>query len=555
MVGSAETSSLVGRLRSERMTALVALALIAGFVLEIYAFAQAQDIWLDESTQLTGAMLRLADMFRWLAGDDFLDSLGVPGDRMPPLSYLIDWGWLHLVGFDELGIRLFHSLFVIIAIAGLFFVVQRSMGPTAAIVALSFFILSPKLIQIGVEIRSYPIFFAISCLQTAVFATLVADENKLDVRWLAIFVLICLMAIYTHLYGVVSSCAFFLALGLAYIRSFAALSRIIAAFVVVIVGSLGILPFILASVDRSTSLADDDIRADRHLVYLLKLFGDPANGVSIAAALLFFGGLLLLLGACAIAILRRLRHRSLMPFDWLLVVFIAGVSVTLAASFVFSSFNPLVSNYSIWLFPLTGVLIAIGASSRIGFRPWDSGGRFVAIGMMLIGSAQATIMFLSNTNMFVHGPNRFIGALYDSAEDPKGIVYEPEALWKFPYFPLLFSHRNRIDQYRAFEGGKGLARIVRSMNDPGYQPITGIRPIKSALAQYKTILIVNVTLRSYQDVRECQDHGVECRRLATGPAELALTEGGQWREVKAERQFGLYDTQVKVLQNQYPIPR
>jgi hypothetical protein len=303
---------------------------------------------------------------------------------------------------------------------------------------------------------------------------------------------------------------------------------------------MGILPFVSAAVDRSFYF--DDLRTDRHFIYFLKLFGDSANAVSITAATLFFGGVLALLGATSIAIFRRLRHRGLMPFDWLLAVVIVGACVTVVASFVFTTFNPLVASYSIWLFAPVGVLIAIGAQSRIGFRSWDNVGRFIAITMMVLGSAQATTTFFSNSTMFVHGPNRFIGGLYDSAEDPKAIVYEAGAFWKFPYFPLVFSHRNKIDQYRAADNEDGLFRIVRGQDD-----LLG-QPIKTVVAPYKTVLVVDTRLRTYRDIRECQNGNVECRRLTSGPVELALVEGGQWREIKAERMFGLYDTQVKIFE-------
>ena len=251
---------------------------------------------------------------------------------MPPLSYLIDWAWLRFYGPSELGFRLFHSLFVVAGATGLSIFVWRQLGPLAAIVILTFFVLSPKLIQVGTEIRAYPIFFAVSCAQAAVFVKLVADPHKPDIKWLAALVLACLAAIYTHFYGVVSTSAFFLVLGLVYIRSLAALARLVVAGGVVVVGSLGILPFVLAGVNRSAATAPDKSATGRHLIYFLKLFGNSANVVSVTAAILFFGGILALFCAGSIGIFGRLRHRRLMPIDWLLAVVIAGASATVAAS-------------------------------------------------------------------------------------------------------------------------------------------------------------------------------------------------------------------------------
>jgi hypothetical protein len=531
-----------------QVTAAIVVALAIGFLFELVIFARIQDLWLDESTQLTGSALKLVDMFRWLTGEHLLDPYGVPGDRMPPLSYLVDWTWFRLYGPSELGFRLFHSLFVVAGAVGLSIVVWRSLGPLAAIVILIFFVLSPKLIQIGTEIRAYPIFFAVSCAQTAIFVKLIAAPDKPDVKWLAAFALASLASIYTHFYGVISVSAFFLVLGVFYLRSLAALLRLSVSGIVVVVGSLGILPFVLAGVNRSAAIPPDELEAGRHFIYLLKLFADSANVVSITAAILFFSGTLLLFGAASVAIVGRLRDRRLVPFDWVLAVVGAGVGATVVASFVVTNFSPLTASYSIWLFAPIGALIAVGSTSHIGFRLWDNAGRFVAIGMMALGSAQATWLFLSNANMFVHGPNRFVGTLYASAKGPKAIVYEAGTYWKFGYFPLVFSYRNEIDQYRAAKGDE-LIRIERGDGLFGVESGANIaiaQPLQTAVTSYKTLLIVDIQLRSYKDVRQCQSGAVECRRLTAGAVEATLLKSGQWRQIKAERMFGLYDAQVKI---------
>jgi len=63
----------------------VLTVLIIAFVIELYAFARVQDIWVDESTQLSGIRVRIWEMLQWLSGVD-LDRFGVAGDRMPPVS-------------------------------------------------------------------------------------------------------------------------------------------------------------------------------------------------------------------------------------------------------------------------------------------------------------------------------------------------------------------------------------------------------------------------------------------------------------------------------------
>src|SRR5258707_15051574 len=77
-------------------------ALIIAFSIELYAFAHVQDIWVDESTQLSGITLRFSEMLRWLSGID-VARFDVPGDRMPPISYALDWLWLRFSGPSEFG--------------------------------------------------------------------------------------------------------------------------------------------------------------------------------------------------------------------------------------------------------------------------------------------------------------------------------------------------------------------------------------------------------------------------------------------------------------------
>ena len=321
--------------RNPLVDVIIAAVLITALSIELYTFARTQDIWLDESTQLSGISLKFWEMLHWLAGGD-PDRLGVPGDRMPPVSYILDWSWLHLRGTSQIGFRLFHSAFVIAGISCLAAVAWRELGRSAMIVSLLFLVLSPKLIQTGVEIRAYPIFFALSCAQTAVFLRLVASPTKIDLKLLLLFAAICVVATYTHFYGIVSSCAFFLALGISFLRRPVALAEIISAFVVVAAGSVALLPFISGATQvplfvpaTATAPTVTDKSIVQYFIYLLKLAGDAANMISIPASILFFGGTIALVGASVFTAGIRMRERNPRPFDWLIAVVISGVLLRL----------------------------------------------------------------------------------------------------------------------------------------------------------------------------------------------------------------------------------
>jgi len=535
--------------RSSSVHAAIVAVLTVALAIELYVFARAQDIWLDESTQLSGITLNFWEMLRWLTGAD-PDRLNVPGDRMPPVSYVLDWLWLRLCGPSEIGFRLFHSAFVIAGVSGLAIVTWRQLGQLATIVSLGFLVLSPKLIQTGVEIRAYPIFFAVTCAQVAVFIRLVACLPKMNLKLLTVFTTICLVAIYTHFYGVVSSCAFFLALGISFLGSFVALVEIMAAVVVVAIGSLALIPFVSAAGQVSQfvpaaatvpTIADKNVTV-QYLTYLLKLVGDSANMVSISDSILFFCGVAALLTACMFAAVIRVRNRNLNPVVWLVAVVLSGVFATIVASFFVRTFDVLKAIYSGWLLVPLSLLIGAGATSVTGFRLWAGAGRKAATSAMLLGAGMSTYMFLDHASMFVHGPHRFIGALYDGAVAPKAIVYEVGAAWGWSYVPLAYSHNGEVVQYRAADDGVGLVRAGPSGTE------TMAQEIEATVAPYQVLLLADIRLRTYRELRQCLNEPGECPDSPPGAIERALVGTGKWRKTRNERSFGLYDSRVTILE-------
>jgi hypothetical protein len=536
--------------RASLIHASVLSILILALSIELYAFARTQDIWIDESTQLSGITAKLWEMLHWLSGKD-LDRFGVPGDRMPPISYVLDWFWLRLFGPSELGFRLFHSAFVIAGSLVLAVITRREMGQTAATVALLFLVLSPKLIQTGVEIRAYPIFFAITCVQVAVFLQLVPesrsrlpDAKSVDLTLLTVFGWLCLIAIYTHFYGVVSTCAFFLALGLAYSGSSSSLIALAVVFVFLIIGSSGLVPFVTSAIVLSPATMVKEQAANQYLTYLLRLFGDSANMVLLPAAFLFLSGTSALLVLGAIPAFVRMWSREARSFDWLYVVVSAGAVVPILASLVVTRFNVVSPSYSGWIFAPLALLVGAGAASSTGFRLWDKPGRFAAIAATITGGLISTYFFLAHASMFVHGPQRFVGAIFDRIEGPKAIVYEDGASWGYSYFPLVFSHSGKIIQYRAADGQ--VQQIRARAGGSGADGPT-LRDIVWAVAPYNHLIVVNTQPRTYRDLRACQGLGGSCPRLVISAIGEKLVETGQWRESRVERSFGLYDTRVMVL--------
>jgi hypothetical protein len=534
--------------RYRHLDVLVAAVLIGVLSIELYVFARSQDIWLDESTQLSGMGLRFWDMLLWLAGED-PNRLGVPADRSPPMSYVLDWLWLHLYGNSEIGFRLFHSAFVIAGTSCLAIVARRELGWPAMIVSLGFLVLSPKLIQAGVEIRSYPVFFALTCAQVMVFLKLVASPEEPDLRRLALFGAICLVAIYTHFYGVASTCAFFLALGISFLRRPVALAKIISAFVIVAIGSAALMPFISAAAQIPVFLpasADGPVvthgSVTQYISYLLKLTADAANMVSLSGAIAFLSGTFALLAASMLAATIRLINRRSKPSDWLIVVVISGVLAIVTASLFVKTFDVLKTSYSLWLLVPISLLVGAGATSATGFRLWDVFGRRVALVALFAGAGMSTYMFFGNASLFVHGPQRFMAALYDEAAAPKAILYENGAAWAWSYIPLQYSHEGKVVQYRYLDNGSALVQA-------GPQGTNAVgQDLDATVAPYRGLLIADVRLRTYRDLRACQYEASACPEFAPSAIEGVLVGTGKWRIVDTRRNFGLWDSKVITLE-------
>jgi hypothetical protein len=133
-----------------------------------------------------------------------------------------------------------------------------------------------------------------------------------------------------------------------------------------------------------------------------------------------------------------------------------------------------------------------------------------------------------------------VGAAYDGTASPRAIVYEAGADWGFSYFPLLFTHDGRIVQYRAAEDGVDLVRIGGDQ--------TTARDLRQEVAGFQNILLVNTKLRTFRDLRECQNKSSSCPNFDQGRIESTLLAGGRWKEAKVLRNFGIYDTEIKIME-------
>ena len=388
--------------------------------------------------------------------------------------------------------------------------------------------------------RSYPLFFAVTCALLGPFLDLLKrDGRPIGWRKLLLFGFGCVLLCYIHFFGVVASFSLFATLILARCTDRVSLLRVLIVGGGVGLCLLGLYPFVFGATSISTP--GSPAMPLGITTYIPLLFGHPALLIYPVAAVLYFAACaaLLLAAGWGIAV-RALQHR-MEPVDWLLVVAITGCAATILPGLVISTFSALKPSYSIWLLPVFAMLLSLGASKPIGVPVWDRFGRATAAGALLIGAAVGTGVFLVQAPWFVHGPHRIIEAAREHLPPATAIVYGERATYAYGYFPMVYESEGHLPQWLAMPGG-----IVRITGGGLAQTL----PI-SALVPYRGLVVVDIRPRHYADLRHClADH---CPEFAVSPLIDQLVRSGRWSVVSHQRAFGFYDAVVTTLTQKAPI--
>jgi 4-amino-4-deoxy-L-arabinose transferase-like glycosyltransferase len=528
MPAEAEGDMIAGRARALPLPVIVLTVLALLAAAAIY-FARLQNVWIDETTQLSGITLDPARMIRWLAGEPVPD-FGVPADRMPPVSYLLDSLCHRSACAEPFHFRLLHLLFVLGGVAVLVAVTHRRYGGRAALVTGLFLALSPKLVEVSVEVRAYPILFALTCAQLALFLSLYGRAVRIDVR-LAAFLLLGLVACYTHFFGLVSSSALFAALILGTPgRRDAGL--LIAAYLVLLASAAGLIPFITAASEMSGS-AKTELSAGSLAASLSRVVGHSSSLLSPIGAAFYLGCIAALIGllAARIALQARRDWREALaePLAGLMIALAAGLLATLFAALIVRGFDPLKTSYSIWMLPLVALLLGGAVSARLA---GGTGGRIAtaAAVFLLLAAAWGQINFLRHAQWFVHGPGDRLLAEIGSAPEKTAIVYVgPE--WSWGFFPLFHRHRGRAPQWLA----DGRSGGVQRLHAGGRADSRSVPP--AALAGQERVLLVQIALRRAPDLRDLDERPPPAPPLP--PEAKMLTEAG-WLSTGRHVEPGLY---------------
>jgi hypothetical protein len=501
---------------------LTAWAVIAGFALACLWFAGRQDIWIDESTQLSGLTLSPGALIRWLAGED-TGRFGVPGDRMPPLGYLLDWAWWNGVLASVYGFRLFHAAWVVVALGVFAWAGRTYLSGRAALVGLVFLAISPKTIQLAVELRAYPILFAMACVQTALFLRLIATRGAPPPRQLIVFALVSVATCFIHFFGLVAAASYFGALLLRFLRTNPV--RIIVAGVATLIPTLALQPFVVGA----TSVSETIVAGTSPVQYLVQLFAGSAYLVVPFAGLLFLCGCLALFASGVFGGAVRTLKRRPEPVDYMIVVAALGIVATILPHFWIRTFDTLKPSYSVWLLPTLALIIASGAREMAARNAWVRRGTVAAIVALVLGALVSTAVFLVRADWYVHGPARAIAAVAGRLPADTPIVYIGRETYAYGYFPTVYRTAGHAGQWLAEEGG------VRRLPDGTVQPW-------NTLSRYPNLIVVDIRLRRYSDLGQCLTG--TCPAFDRAPELDGMLSSGPRRTATTTRTFGYYDATI-----------
>lgn len=173
-----------------RETALFLLILAAGAVLYTYRLSWS-DIWIDESCSKALARHSLADLIRLIAHDSH-----------PPLYFIGLKGFMSVVGYSDLTLRLFSVVGALGTLILGYVMGQRVFGRRGALVLTAVLLALPMPALYAHVARMYT---WSACLVLGVFLTAVQvgrDSRRMDIVWLGLF---SVLAAYTHYYALIAA--------------------------------------------------------------------------------------------------------------------------------------------------------------------------------------------------------------------------------------------------------------------------------------------------------------------------------------------------------------
>lgn len=511
------------RSRDWRATVLIAV-FSALFIALGVNFARVQNIWVDETTQLLGSRLPVGTMLRWLTGSGL--ELGVPPDRAPPIGYLIDAGCWAAGCRGEFAFRMLHLAIATVGVVVFLRLATSRLGLAAAVVSGVLVALWPIPTAFSVEIRAYPIFFAVACVVLALFWR-VMEAERLTWRVLLPFWAAALFGIYTHFFGLVMAGSYCAGLLFARARTPREAGMVVATGVSLLVLGAGIVPFVTAATSFSAA-TEHAVGPGQFPVALLRMFAGPEAMLYAPLAALYFVALGALIAIALWRILAApgpIAARLSTPLAGVAATVAVGLTISFTAALVLTGFNPLGRHYNFWMWPAFALLA--GSACAPGLGRTARGMAAAAGAALTVAVVGVASVFAAHATWFVHGPERFLVA---AVADPRrtAMVYDGPA-WGFGYFPMLYRFGTDFPQYVRTESGE--VRRIR----PGGK-LAPARPA-SELSVFPEVIVAAIDLETYSDLRQ--------RRAGNGLTYPDIAPPAAGFELRAQGEApGIYNARV-----------
>jgi mannosyltransferase len=142
-------------------------------------------IWFDEAFSAYIARFNFAEIAHFTALDVH-----------PPLYYWLLHGWVNMFGSNEMGLRSMSLFWAVVAVVGLFILLQRMFRSSRwALAAATCVALSPVLIRFSHEARMYTLVLAI--VVWATYCVMRMHESRQN-RWWVVYGVLLAAGMYTH---------------------------------------------------------------------------------------------------------------------------------------------------------------------------------------------------------------------------------------------------------------------------------------------------------------------------------------------------------------------
>ena len=495
---------------------------------------------MDETTQLSGLHLGPAAIVRWLLGENRNRFGGIPGDRMPPVSYLMQSAWSHVFGLTEGSLRAFSVLVVAAAAVVIARTAARTWGGWSGWIAGLTFALSPNAVYAAGEIRAYPFlvlwsacafFFLLQVLRDAEHGGVPAQRS-----WVGLAAS-CVAASYTHFFGVVLTGAVLLAC-IWFAMSRPAVRRpLLITTVCIAVAEATVAPFILSAVGISNIIRprSEIPRATLRLVYRC-LGGHPAWSVYLPVMALGLAGAL---SVVSVALARK--HGAPSVARALVLAVAAGLFAALAARTATGSFDALSASYNLWAVP---AVILVGASAVAARDPSLRTLGWTGATLLLLANLASTGILALHGEAYAHTAGDRVNAELREMGAPADVVVvlDGAGKWDHAFCPLQYDFGAALQQYLTERQPDGRITVRHLPERSAPQPL-------ASLTARRLVLIDVADIGAEGVARYLRSH--EPPALSDGRVLQAL-EALDWTPVRQETLVALGAEHLDVLERRGP---